>query len=141
MITNSDLTIYNKYLNKETERTEYIRTYIYGVNFQVKNMVSIADKGLNSANVATVFIPMNADFSNKKYKKPKAFKNISSLSKDDFFTFEEGDIIVKGICDFELSSKNLNELKNNFDDVYSLISIETNENGSEHMHHWKIGAK
>ena len=51
--------------------------------------------------LATVFIPMNADFSNKKYKKPKAFKNISSLSKDDFFTFEEGDIIVKGICDFE----------------------------------------
>ena len=141
MITNSDLTIYNKYLNKETERTEYIRTHIYGVNFQVKTMVAVADKGLNSANIATIFIPMNAYFSNKKYIKPKAFKNISPSDKGDFFTFEEGDIIVKGICDFELSSKNLNELKNNFDDVYSLISIETNENGSEHMHHWKIGAK
>lgn len=142
MITNSDLTIYNKYININTEKVEYIKTYIYGVNFQVENLVAVTDKGLNGANIATFFIPMNSDFSGKSYKKPIQFNR--SLDKSDIFTLKEGDIVVKGICSFEFSDgkpSEINVLKNNYDDVYSIISVETNEYGSEHMKHWKIGAK
>ena len=47
MITNADLTIYNKRgVNKKTARTIYLKTQIRGVNFYTKQVTNVRDLNL-----------------------------------------------------------------------------------------------
>lgn len=144
MLTNADITLYNSYYSKDSELIKYKRTYIRGVNFQDTKATKLTDKGLLSADTAKVFIPFTADAGGKQYIKPKAYKRLNDAEKDNYFTFNNDDKIVKGIIDFELTGEkpnNLKYLENMFDDVYNIISIATNENGSLSMQHWEVGCK
>lgn len=145
MITNSDITIYNKCYDEETQSySKYKRTYIKGVNIQIDKAVSVGDKGLNTADNVSVYIPFTADFSNKKYIKPKEYDRLSDKDKEYYFTIGKGDIIVKGIIDFDITGRDKNTIKhlnNLYDDVYTITNISTNDFGSLSMQHWEVGAK
>ena len=46
MMTNADLTIYNKRgVNKKTARTVYLKTQIRGVSFYTKQVTNVSDQG------------------------------------------------------------------------------------------------
>ena len=89
-----------------------------------------------SADSVIVFIDFNSDFEGKEYISPKAYRRLEN--KDDNFTFENGDIIVKGIVDFDLNGVKPNTLKyleEYFDDVYKVISIME----CELTGNWEVG--
>lgn len=141
MITNSDITLYNGYVD-DMERTKYKKTIIKGVNWQGTVTKTVANKELQSADSINIYIPFLADFSNKKYLEPKAWNRLSEEEKDNYFTFKATDRIVKGICDFEFTGSNtVKMLDNGYDNVITVMSIVVNDNGSSNMQHFQIGGK
>lgn len=135
MFNNYDITLFNLY--DENGEQKYKRTYIRGVDWQCKQAVTVSDKGLNSADVTKVFIPYDADMEGEKFLKPKDFYR---SNKSNYFTFKEGDIIVKGIIDFELTGVKPNTvkyLKELYDDVATIISVLD----CEITGNWEVGAK
>lgn len=146
MIVNSSVTLYNSNYNKEDDCIKYNRTHIRGVNFQDTKAIKVSEtKGILSADIAKIFIPFTADTEGKQYIKPKAYKRLTDAEKYNYFTFSSDDKIVKGIIDFELTGKKPNNdlkyLENMYDDVYNIMSVSMQENGSHSMHHWEVGAK
>jgi len=139
MITNADMTIYNKYYDRVLEKDVYCRTYLYGINWQGSRAVTVSDKGLLTADITEVLIDRDVT-TDKIYLKPKAWAR--SDQKDQYFTLNAGDIIVKGIVDFDLTGvkpNNLDGLKNAYDDVFTIISVVDLTDAS--LPHWEIGAK
>ena len=57
MITNADVTIYNKRVDKKTRQTVYVRTVLRDVHWYTDQKVSVCDKGLNSADVIKIRVP------------------------------------------------------------------------------------
>lgn len=139
MLSNNDITLYNSYYDKVTDTTKYKRTYLYGVDWQGKQSVTVSEKGLLSADSIQIFIPYDVNYS-KQYIGPKAFERLSEHEKDNYFTFKSGDKIVKGIIDFELTGikpNNADYLEKNYDDVINIISVVD----CELTRHWEIGGK
>lgn len=145
MITNSDITLYNSYYDKELGINKYKRTYIYGVNVQASNNIkNDRVRGLISDDTVSIYIPFIADSEGKQYIKPKAFQRLSNEEKDKYFTFNNTDKIIVGIIDFELTGQGENTisyLENYYDDVYNITTIVTNDNGNYDMQHWRVGVK
>lgn len=135
MFNNYDITLFNLY--DENGEQRYKRTYIRGVDWQSKQSVTVGDKGLLSADSIKIFIPYDADMDGGEFLKPKAFNR---SNKSNYFTFKEGDIIVKGIIDFELTGVKPNTvkyLKEFYDDVATIISVID----CEVTGNWEVGAK
>ncbi len=139
VITNADITIYNKIYNKEEGSNVYHRTVLCGVNWQDTTIVQPVANGIISADVTNIYIPFLVE-TNKQYRKPKNF--ITDSDKNAVFTLSPEDIVVKGILDLEIASqKDIQKLKDSVDDVRVIASVETNENGSIDMQHWKVVAE
>lgn len=93
MITNADLTIYNRILNRETKLFEYRRTVIRGVWWFVKNKRTLTDNGLVASDEYYVRIPYHADFGGKRFVSPKDW-----TGDPETWTLQADDHIVKGEC-------------------------------------------
>lgn len=139
MIANADMTIYNKYYDRVLEKDVYCRTFLYDINWQGSRAVTVSDKGLLSADLTEVLIDRNVT-TNKIFMKPKEWAK--STQKDQYFTLNAGDVIVRGIVDFDLTGvkpNNLDGLKNTYDDVFTIISVVDLTDTS--LPHWEVGAK
>lgn len=138
-----DITLYNKIYDAQTERTAFLRTYIYNVQLEGSQAVTVSDKGLLSANKITCFVPIKYK-SNKVFKEPGEFSRIALNDKEKYFTFKNGDLIVKGLVDFELSpyerGKKIEDLSKLYE-VGTIISVIKNDFGNINLQHWEIGAK
>lgn len=139
MITNASVTIYNKVYDRDEGSNKYYRTVLKGVNWQDATKVLPSDTGVVSADVAEVYIPFLID-TEKKYCSPVNFN--SEQEKDKSFTLAPEDIIVKGVVTDELTKwKDVEHLKNKYGSVRVIAVIETNDNGSPTMQHWKVTAE
>ena len=72
MVTNADITLYNKVYDRDTGTNRYYRTVLKGVNWQDTTAVQPTDKGIVSADVAEIYIPFTAE-TEKQFRKPKNF--------------------------------------------------------------------
>lgn len=137
MITNADMTLYNQIPGPDGPTWQ--RTQIKGVFWEDGKKVNVGETGLVSADLTVVFIP----FSNTAgYLKPVEFRR--AKDRTEHFTLDNGDIVVRGLTDFELTSeKGANEkaLRQQYDDVMTIVSVEKNDFGSPEMQHWEVTAK
>lgn len=136
MRTNADITIYNKYFDKASRLDKYQRTVLKGVFFDNKKAVNTIKSGMENADEAMIVIPFTVD-SNKTYKNPIEFQKLND--KSNYFTLQEGDRVVRGGIDFEITGK-LSELDKNYD-AYTITSVDTKDFGSKRMQHWEVGAR
>lgn len=141
----TNVTLFNSVYNAETERTEYIKTYIYNVDWQGEQAYTIQDKGLISVYKITCFISFDCKVeNNKSYKTPGEFIRLDPEEVKNYFTFKKGDFIVKGIVDFPLSNyergKKISDLEKLYE-VGTIVNIITNDFGSKNLRHWEVGAK
>lgn len=137
MQTNADLTLYNRIPGPDGDLWQ--RTTITGVNWQDGKKVEIGDTGLISADLTTIFIPVQ---STSGYLKPNEFLRVEE--KDKHFTLQNGDLVVRGLVDFELTGKRGQDektLRKQYDDVMTIVSVDTNDFGSPHMQHWEVAAR
>lgn len=135
MITNADITIYNKYIDNNTRTVKYKKTYLYGVNWQEKQTINIGDKSTNKAysiDIVTVYIPFTVS-SLKAYIEPTKYYKLSEEEKNNYFTINNEDIIARGIIDKDIMK--ISDLDNGV----LIDSVITNDNGSYFMKHWQVG--
>ena len=136
MRTNADITIYNRYFDKATRLDKYQRTILYGVFWDERKAVNRLQSGLEDADKVTIIIPF-AVTTDKKYAPPKEFEKLED--KTGYFTLQEGDRVVKGAIDFEITGK-LSDLDKECE-AYTITSVDIKDFGSPHMRHWEVGAK
>jgi len=137
MQTNADLTLYNRIPGPDGALWK--RTQIAGVNWQDGKKVEIGDTGLVSADLTTIFIPFQ---STSGYLRPNEF--LQAEEKENCFTLQNGDLVVRGRIDFDLTGEpgqDEKALRRRYDDVMTIISVDTNDFGSPQMQHWEVAAK
>lgn len=121
LLKNSDITIYNKYYDLDSDTYMYQRTVIKGVNWQGKRNGTVGDKGLLLADSTLIFVDKLDN-----YVSPKRFAKLSDEDRIKYFTFAIGDKIVKGEVDFEITGVRpyrIADLENEFDDVVNIKSV------------------
>ena len=130
MLTNSDITIYNRYRLANIDTWQ--RVIIAEVEWEQRHARSQFD----SADLATVYIPIARG---TDYLKPRLWQAL--INKTGKWTLQVGDVIVKGGITFDLSvAFPLGVLKAAYDDVLVVTSVDTYDYGSANLQHWRIGA-
>lgn len=136
MISNADVTIYNKYLDKDTRLDKYKRTVIYDIFWDEKKAYNRLQSGLESADHVLLLIPLEMP-SNSRYVSPMEFQKLED--KTNYFTLHVGDRIVKGDIDFEITGK-VSDLDKNYG-AFTITSVDKKDFGSPHMRHFEISGK
>lgn len=147
MITNTQITIYNKIAGTET----YQRTVIPGqVQWDGRKGANGLRTGALAANTARVIIPMSLA---KDYLRPKAWQALTP--KTGKWTIQEKDIIVIGAVTDEIHALipavvgppavaevpafTVSSLKNKYDYVLEVTSVDPYYGGA--LSHFEVGAK
>lgn len=137
MVTNTHITIYNRYYDKENRSDKWQKTILKDVFFDGTQGATRVSTGLESADRVTIVIPFTTS-QNRVFTEPKQFDNITNPI--NFFTLREGDKVVKGVSDIDISGADLTELEK-FHEVYTITAVDTKDFGSKHMQHWEVQAK
>lgn len=133
LFKNADITLYNKYYDIASDIYKYQRTVIQGVNWQGKRNATVSDKGLNREDSILIFMDKLDN-----YVSPKRFDMLSEQERSNFFTLAVGDIIVKGIVNFEIIGFKPNsvvDLERQFDDVVKVLGVQ------KWTEHWEVECK
>lgn len=129
MQTNAMATIYNHYIDQETQEDQYQRTVIGPVFWDSASVIDEEE--------VTVYIPF-AVSSERQYVGPKAFAALEN--KASYWTLGMEDKIVRGIIDFEPDeNQRIGELEQMYDDVITIKRVDTRDYGSKSMQHWEVG--
>lgn len=138
MRTNSNITIYNKYIDASTRTEKYQRTEILQVAWENRKGSNILASGGNIAvDQATIFIP---SMGRENYLAGKEWKALTS--KTGYWTLQVGDVIVRGLVTDSISgATTITSLKEKYNDVLVVSSVDFMDAGSLNMHHWKVGAQ
>lgn len=135
MITNADITIFNKRrIDKATARPVYFRTQIKGVNFYTDQKVRVTDDGgVVSADVYKIRIPEDADTQGKQYIDADRYAELTDEEALSYWTINNDDLFGRGLLiDFEKESE---FLKRQY--TGKILSFADNRRGG--LPHWRIG--
>ena len=131
-LCNDTITVFNRKLDVESGYDVYYPTVIKNVSWYGTVAVSVDTNGLHAANHYTVRIPIDADFGDKTYIDPIAFKEADSV--DGVFTFSQGDIIVKAEVE---SIEKPSDLHSNYADCCTILGV-TDDRRAPNAPHWKV---
>ena len=123
-----DITVINKYIDKETKKTKYKISHIKGF-WSSNDGVSIKGIQLTKQDGLNARILMN-DSRNETYQKPEEFEK-----EQKTWTLQTDDYLIKGIVE---NFTTITELLDNYRDVMKIISVATKDYGSEDMWHFVI---
>ena len=139
MLTNADITLFNRYYDNDSGEYKYARTFLRAVNWQDSQAINISQSaGVKSTNHTRVFIPLKVDSEEKTYLKPKTFKRSDKVTN---YTLDNADIVVKGIVDFDMNdahSGGFKALLRDFDDVMKITKVADNRYGSKLVQHFEL---
>lgn len=130
MIGNTDITVYNRYYDKENRADKWQKTVLRNVFFDETKGANRLAGGLVADDKILVMIPFNAS-KNRVFKQGIYFKDMVEVG--NYFTLREGDKIVKGVCEEDIDDVT--------DDIFVISSVDTHDFGSKHMRHWEVSAK
>lgn len=139
MITNTPaVTIYNKYLHSTTKAELWQRTVVLDVTWEnTKGRSILATGGTIAANQAVLFIPFERG---SNYKSPKTW--LALPVKTGMWTLQVNDMIVRGNVPEEITDLfTVSSLKEKYDDVLAIASVDAMDIGSFSMQHWEVGLK
>ena len=121
---NKDITIINKYINKE-HKPQYKVSYIKGF-WSSNDGISINGTQLTKADGLIARILM----SEKDYQKPEDFKE-----NQTGWTLQNDDYLVKGKIE---NFTTITKLLEDYQEVIKITNIATKDYGSEDIWHWAI---
>lgn len=132
MLTNTPMTVYNKYLVGRVETWQ--RAQISDVHWEQRH----AREGNQDNDFTVVYIPFARG---TNYLKPREWQALTS--KSGSWTLQVGDVIVKGLVADELvaGTFTLSDLKRTYDDVLTAASVDTRDYGSANLQHWELTAR
>lgn len=134
------ITIFNSYTDPATKYKKYLSTIITGVSWFGEAQALVSQDGLLSADLYTIRIPIDADFSDKSYLSPKEFEKIPNDKMINYWTISQGDIIIRGAVTDSGDSAKPAKLEDKYDDVITILSVTDNRNKPS-AKHWKVVCK
>ena len=138
MLVNTDVTVWNKYMNTVTKMDEYKRTEIKGVMLIASKGANIMKSGMSTADSVKISIPKGANTGSKTYKAPKDWQKTPNVDMGNFWTLQAGDKIAKGLINYEIVSPNtIALLEKTYDEVYTITTPDAYLFGSNP--HWEVG--
>lgn len=137
MISNTDITIYNRYYNKADRASNWQRSVLKNVFYNETKGANRRATGLETADALQVLIPFTASEA-RIFLAGKEFDNLDNPT--NHFTLREGDKIVKGNINFEVAGSNIAALEKEYH-TFTITAVDTRDFGSAHMQHWEISAK
>lgn len=149
MYTPHTVTIYNVSEDPETLELSYNVTFLRGVFLDRSEAANITKSGLRDADAATLFIPFTVEAVDavtgdpKQYIGPKAYRQLEDVS--GYWTLEGGGM-SSGADSFFIKGEVLNyngyaKMREMYDDVYDITTIDIRDFGSEDMQHFQVGAR
>ncbi len=135
MITNADLTLFNKRrIDKRTGRPVYLRTWIKGVSFYTDQKVKVTEEaGVISKDMYKIRIPEGADAEGKQYVDAERYKSMTDEEASRYWTIDNDDLFGKGLLpEFE---KEADFLRHQY--TGKVVSFSDNRRGG--LPHFRIG--
>jgi hypothetical protein len=131
MLTNTKMTIYNRYVDETTRELAYHRVVLDSVHWEDNIGRTQNQFGAESADNTKVTVPFTV--SGATYIKPIAFQALSD--KTGYFTLQKEDVAVKGeVTD---AFEDLEGLE----DVATITNVQTADYGSTSMRHWQLDCR
>lgn len=130
MITNADITIYNKKYDPETRQDTWHRTVLKGVHFYCEHKVSLLATGLVNADLYKIRIPADVS-AGKTYVPWTEFQAAEDVSR--LWTIQKGDYLVRGE---RPEAERLQELQKSGIDICKITAWSDNRRGG--LPHWRI---
>ena len=132
MTTNTCMSVFNKYT--DSKKNVIFKKYeIENVFWDDSKGVNL-NKGYENADDVNIFIPKDKnDMSG--YTESKFYIGLNNT-----WTLRNGDFIVKGQT-FENQVSSIKELKEKYNDVFTITLVDDKDFGSKNMHHFEIRGK
>lgn len=139
MLTNADITLYNKCYDPATRADKWYRTYIKGVSCKNAHQVAVSREGLSAANEGRIRIPLHADTEDKTYADHSRF----ATDPVGHWTLKEGDVIAIGLINYDMNTEGVKGLASACPEFLTILSFSDNRDSrcSERMQHWRVNAK
>ena len=131
MITNADVTVYNRISGDSTHYDTWIRTVLHGVHVHVDHKTAVTDNGLKSAEVYKIRIPADIPEAGQ-YLPPD---QVACCGGYGYWTIQNDDQIVLGEC--QIAIERPADLKAVFQKHCKVTSWSDNRFGT--TPHWRIG--
>ena len=131
---NETITVFNAFYDNVHGYDVYMPTVIRGVSWFCEIASTVDTSGLKAANKFTIRVPVDADFSGKRYVDPAAY---ASSDPGSTFTLHQGDIIVHGS---ETVSMTPAQLKNKYGEIVTILGV-TDSRSRPKARHWKVVGK
>lgn len=139
MISNADITIFNKRLDTEQRTDMYYPTRIKGVSYYKRRGVSAGNQSMSTNNTHTIRIPIDADTEKKKYTDETTYKSLSADEFVKYWTIQPGAIIVKALVESDDPVREI-ELEEKYGEIIRVVDFtENTDRCSEQSKHWRIG--
>lgn len=136
MTTDSVITIYNRHLSNDRREILTPTVIRYVTWYQSKGAVGAPDT--SDANTYKVRIPYDADQSGKTYLDAIPYRNLAADKTKDYWTIQNGDIVVRGACEKQITNKK--ELASEGLNLFVVTNYSDDTiRGSSFMKHWRIG--
>lgn len=140
MITNADITVFNKRYVREERTEKFVATQIKGVSFYSRKGTSSGNQERDVKDTYTIRIPRTADTSGKAYAEQMEYSDMGDEDYQRYWTIQRGDIIIRGLSDLEVATET--ELKQSYPDVIIVDNFTDNRSRcSAYMQHWRIGGE
>ena len=149
MYTPFTVTLYNAETDPITLAVSHNITTLEGVFLDISKAAHIEKTGLSDSDGVTLFIPSSVKATDpttgavKQYLDPKAYHGLST--KTGYWTLEAGGkdssldcFFVKGTV---VSTNGYKYLRENYDYVFDVTTVDIRDFGSPNMHHWQVGAR
>ena len=128
------ITVFNAGYDDKTGYDSYFPTVIKGVSWYCEIASVVDASGLKAANRFTIRIPVDADFSGKRYVRPVEY---AGADPKQVFTLQQGDIIILGT---EYGSLTPAQLKDRYGDIVTVLGV-TDSTDRPNARHWKVVGK
>lgn len=140
MITNADITIFNKRYVREERTEKFVGTQIKGVSFYSRKGRTSGNQERDDKDTYTIRIPDTADTTGKAYAEQMEYSGMDDEIYPGYWTIQRGDIVVRGLSDLEVATET--ELKQSYPDVVTVTNFTDNRSRcSNYMKHWRIGGE
>ncbi len=133
MISNANITVYNKYVDTATRTEKWQRTEVFNCVWQGVSAIARFKEQV-PAKTVLILIPFA---SGTGYQEPKAWQ----VDRDGW-TLQEGDVIVRGLVTDEITAiYTMKDLRDDHQHVFTIASVAAMDEGSPNMQHWEVQAK
>lgn len=136
MVTNADITIFNKVIDPVTRNEKLISAKIKNVLYAEVHGSNIIKSGLETADAVKIYIP----FSSIKAASKLAVHRNDLTDTETQFVIDRGSIIIRGLVD-ATETATVKQLEQAYNNVHMITTVDIHDYGSPELHLIEVGCK